>query len=136
MIDVVDFAAERNGERDINPAKLRGVVETFSDPRYRLGLADVQPDFLGRAYEYLLRKFAEGSGQSAGEFFTPTEVGFLMAHIMRPAPGRGVPRLRLRLGRPADQAAARRARARSDEQGAAQALPARSCRPRATPSRR
>lgn len=87
VIDAVDFAAERNGERDINPAKLRGVVETFSDPRYRLGLADVQPDFLGRAYEYLLRKFAEGSGQSAGEFFTPTEVGFLIAHIMRPKPG-------------------------------------------------
>ena len=87
VIDLVDFASERNGERDINPAKLRQVVETFSDSRYRLGLADVQPDFLGRAYEYLLRKFAEGSGQSAGEFFTPTEVGFLMAHILRPKPG-------------------------------------------------
>ena len=87
VIDLVDFAAERNGERDVNPARLATVVETFSDPRYRLGLADVQPDFLGRAYEYLLRKFAEGSGQSAGEFFTPTEVGFLMAHIMRPRPG-------------------------------------------------
>ncbi len=87
VIDLVDFAAERNGERDVNPAKLTAVVETFSDLRYRLGLADVQPDFLGRAYEYLLRKFAEGSGQSAGEFFTPTEVGFLMAHIMRPKPG-------------------------------------------------
>ena len=87
VIDIEDFAAERNGERDINPAKLRGVVETFSDPRYRLGLADVQPDFLGRAYEYLLRKFAEGSGQSAGEFFTPTEVGFLIAQLMRPRPG-------------------------------------------------
>ncbi len=87
VIDFVDFASERNGERDVNPAKLAAVIETFSDPRYRLGLADVQPDFLGRAYEYLLRKFAEGSGQSAGEFFTPTEVGFLMAHIMRPRPG-------------------------------------------------
>ncbi|MCY4438141.1 MAG: N-6 DNA methylase [Chloroflexi bacterium] len=87
VIDLVDFASERNGERDLNPARLADVVETFSDPRYRLGLADVQPDFLGRAYEYLLRKFAEGSGQRAGEFFTPTEVGFLMAHIMRPRPG-------------------------------------------------
>ncbi len=87
VIDLVDFASERNGERDVNPARLMDVVETFSDPRYRLGLADVQPDFLGRAYEYLLRKFAEGSGQSAGEFFTPTEVGFLMAHLMRPRPG-------------------------------------------------
>ena len=87
VIDVVDFAGERNGERDVNPAKLAQVVETFSDPDYRLGLADVQPDFLGRAYEFLLRKFAEGSGKSGGEFFTPTEVAFLMAHIMRPKPG-------------------------------------------------
>ena len=87
VIDLVDFAAERNGEREINPSKLAAVIETFSDPRYRLGLADVQPDFLGRAYEFLLRKFAEGSGQSAGEFFTPTEVGFMIAHIMRPRPG-------------------------------------------------
>ncbi len=87
VIDFVDFASERNGERDVNPAKLAEVIETFSDPRYRIGLADVQPDFLGRAYEYLLRKFAEGSGQSAGEFFTPTQVGLLMAHIMRPRPG-------------------------------------------------
>ncbi|AIC09392.1 hypothetical protein D934_02260 [Xylella fastidiosa subsp. sandyi Ann-1] len=87
VIDIVDFAVERNSERDINPAKLRGVVETFSDPRYRLGLAHVQPDFLGRAYAYLLRKFTEGSGQSAGEFFTPTKAGFLMAHILRPKSG-------------------------------------------------
>ncbi len=87
VIDLVDFASERNGERDLNPARLSAVVETFSDPRYRLGLADVQPDFLGRAYEYLLRKFAEGAGQSAGEQFTPTEVGFLIAHLMRPRPG-------------------------------------------------
>ena len=87
VIDLVDFASERNGERDVNPAKLAAVVETFSDSRYRLGLANVQPDFLGRAYEYLMRKFAEGSGQSSGEFFTPTEVGFLMAHVMRPKPG-------------------------------------------------
>ena len=87
VVDLVDFASERNGERDFNPAKLSGVVETYSDPGYRLGLADVQPDFLGRAYEYLLRKFAEGSGRSAGEFFTPTEVGFLMANILRPRPG-------------------------------------------------
>ena len=87
VIDLVDFAAERNGERDVNPSRLARVIETFSDPRYRLGLGDVQPDFLGRAYEYLLRKFAEGSGQSAGEFFTPTEVGLLMAHLLRPRSG-------------------------------------------------
>ena len=50
----------------------------------------MEPDFLGRCYEYLLRKFAEGQGQSAGEFFTPTEVGWLMAYMLRPAQGEEV----------------------------------------------
>jgi type I restriction enzyme M protein len=34
----------------------------------------------------LLRKFAEGQGQSAGEFYTPKEVGWLMAELINPAP--------------------------------------------------
>lgn len=87
VIDIVDYNETRNGEREISDAALRGVIETISDPRYRLGLQDVEPDFLGRCYEYLLRKFAEGQGQSAGEFFTPTEVGFLMAEVLRPSAG-------------------------------------------------
>lgn len=29
----------------------------------------------------------QGSGQSTGAFFTPTDVSFLMAHILRPKPG-------------------------------------------------
>jgi len=52
--------------------------------KYRLGLEDVEPDILGRVYEYLLRKFAEGSGQSAGEFYTPREVGLIMAYLLDP----------------------------------------------------
>jgi type I restriction enzyme M protein len=87
VIDTVDFNESRNGEREISDAALKGVIETFSDPRYRLGLHDVEPDFLGRAYEYLLRKFAEGQGQSAGEFFTPKEVGWLIAHLVEPRQG-------------------------------------------------
>jgi type I restriction enzyme M protein len=87
VIDIVDYNETRNGEREISDTALKQIIEKFSDPRYRLGLQDVEPDFLGRAYEYLLRKFAEGQGQSAGEFFTPTEVGFLMAEILRPRPG-------------------------------------------------
>jgi type I restriction enzyme M protein len=56
-------------------------------PPHRLGLDDVEPDLLGRAYEYLLRKFAEGQGQSAGECHTLREVAILMAHILDPQPG-------------------------------------------------
>ena len=87
VIDIVDFNETRSGEREISDQALRGVIEALSDPRYRLGLHDVEPDFLGRAYEYLLRKFAEGQGQSAGEFFTPQEVGWLIAYLVRPRQG-------------------------------------------------
>ncbi|HBH02701.1 MAG: XRE family transcriptional regulator [Candidatus Rokubacteria bacterium RBG_16_73_20] len=90
VIDMVDYNETRNGEREISDEALAGLVETLSDPRYRLGLKDVEPDFLGRAYEYLLRKFAEGQGQSAGEFFTPKEVGWLIAYLMEPCQGEEV----------------------------------------------
>src|SRR2546428_9093557 len=56
----------------------------------RLGLGDVEADIIGRSYEYLIRKFAEGSGQSAGEYFTPPEVTRVMALIMDPDPGMSV----------------------------------------------
>lgn len=87
VLNVVDFAETHNGERDVSDGALKKIVEQLSGPRYRLGLKDVEPDFLGRCYEYLLRKFAEGAGQSAGEFYTPREVGMLMAEILAPNPG-------------------------------------------------
>jgi type I restriction enzyme M protein len=90
VIDIVDYNETRNGEREISDGALAKLIETLSDPRYRLGLNDVEPDFLGRAYEYLLRKFAEGQGQSAGEFFTPKEVGWLMAYLVQPQQGEEV----------------------------------------------
>jgi type I restriction enzyme M protein len=90
VIDRVDYNETRNGEREISDAALARMIELLSDPRYRLGLRDVEPDFLGRAYEYLLRKFAEGQGQSAGEFFTSREVGVLMARLIEPKPGETV----------------------------------------------
>ncbi len=90
VIDIVDYNETRNGEREISDEALSRLIETLSDPRYRLGLKDVEPDFLGRAYEYLLRKFAEGQGQSAGEFFTPKEVGWLIARIVQTKQGEEV----------------------------------------------
>lgn len=90
VIDIVDFNASSHGEREISDEAMERIIELFSEPRYRLGLRDVEPDFLGRAYEYLLRKFAEGQGQSAGEFFTPKEVGWLIAHLVNPKQGEEV----------------------------------------------
>jgi type I restriction enzyme M protein len=90
VIDVVDFNATYAGQRVIDDTRLLALIEALSDPRYRLGLCDVEPDILGRAYEYLIRKFAEGQGQSAGEFFTPKEVGWLIARIIDPEQGESV----------------------------------------------
>ncbi|HEY1949714.1 MAG TPA: class I SAM-dependent DNA methyltransferase [Bryobacteraceae bacterium] len=85
IIDRIDFNATTHGVRDLSDDRLSNLIERISEKR--LGLADVEPDIIGRSYEYLIRKFAEGSGQSAGEFYTPTEVGFLIARIMDAEPG-------------------------------------------------
>lgn len=85
IIDRVDFNATTHGQRDISDDRLSDLIEKISEKR--LGLNDVEPDIIGRSYEYLIRKFAEGSGQSAGEFYTPKEVGRIMALIMDPKPG-------------------------------------------------
>lgn len=90
VIDAVDFNATFAGQRVIDDTRLQALIESLSDPRYRLGLADVEPDILGRAYEYLIRKFAEGQGQSAGEFFTPKDGGWIIARVMNPEQGESV----------------------------------------------
>ena len=85
IIDRVDFNATTHGQRDLDDDRLSNLIEAVSTKR--LGLADVEPDIIGKSYEYLIRKFAEGSGQSAGEFYTPPEVGLIMAKVMGADPG-------------------------------------------------
>lgn len=84
VLNVQDFNETQSGQRTLDEDRLEALIEVLS--RYRLGLQDTEPDILGRAYEYLLRKFAEGQGQSAGEFYTPKEVGWLMAKLLNPEP--------------------------------------------------
>ncbi len=84
VLDVKDYNERQSGQRTLDDDRLAALIEVVS--RHRLGLQNAEPDILGRAYEYLLRKFAEGQGQSAGEFYTPKEVGWLMAELLDPAP--------------------------------------------------
>ena len=65
--------------------RLSNLIEAISTKR--LGLDDVEADIIGKSYEYLIRKFAEGGGQSAGEFYTPPEVGTIMSRVLQPEPG-------------------------------------------------
>lgn len=85
VIDRADYNATTRGQREIDDDRLSNLIEAISQKR--LGLKDVDPDIIGKSYEYLIRKFAENSGKSGGEFFTPPEVGEIMALIMDPEPG-------------------------------------------------
>lgn len=87
IIDRVDFNATTHGQRDISDDRISALIERIGQKR--LGLEDVERDVIGKSYQYLIRKFAEGGGQSAGEFYTPGEVGMIMALIMDPEPGMG-----------------------------------------------
>ena len=85
IIDRVDFNATTHGQRDLDDDRLSNLIEAISTKR--LGLDDVEADIIGKSYEYLIRKFAEGGGQSAGEFYTPPEVGTIMSRVLQPEPG-------------------------------------------------
>ena len=85
IINRVDFNAITHGQRDLDDDRLSNLIEAISTKR--LGLEDVEADIIGKSYEYLIRKFAEGGGQSAGEFYTPPEVGTIMSRVLAPEPG-------------------------------------------------
>jgi len=85
IIDRVDFNATTHGQRDLDDDRLSNLIEAISNKR--LGLKDVEADIIGKSYEYLIRKFAEGSGQSAGEFYTPPEAGEIISKVLQPEPG-------------------------------------------------
>lgn len=80
VVDIKDYNERQSGQRTLDDDRLSALIEILS--RHRLGLKNTEPDIIGRAYEYLLRKFAEGQGQSAGEFYTPKEVGQLIAELI------------------------------------------------------
>ncbi|MCC5610559.1 type I restriction-modification system subunit M [Nostoc sp. CHAB 5834] len=79
-----DYNEKQENQRVLDDDRLKDLIEVIS--RHRLGLKNTNADVLGEAYEYLLRKFAEGQGQSAGEFLTPSKVSWLIAEIIDPEP--------------------------------------------------
>lgn len=71
-------------------AVVHTLMQHFNDRRFNLSNANVQPDVLGRAYEYLIKQFADDAGAKAGEFFTPPEVVDILIRILEPQPGEAV----------------------------------------------
>ena len=56
------------------------LMEHYS--QYNLSNSQVEPDILGRAYEYLIKTFADQTNKKAGEFYTPRSVVRLMGLIV------------------------------------------------------
>ena len=46
-----------------------------------------EPDILGRAYEYLIKQFADDAGKKGGEFYTPSQVVKLIVKLIKPEEG-------------------------------------------------
>ena len=60
----------------------------FSQKEYNLANSNLSdPDILGRAYEYLIKQFADDSGKKGGEFYTPNGVVRTLVRILEPQEG-------------------------------------------------
>jgi len=46
-----------------------------------------EEDMLGKAYEYLIKQFADEGGAKGGEFYTPPEVAKLLVKLLKPSEG-------------------------------------------------
>lgn len=58
--------------------------------KIRLSVSHVRDDDMGRAYEYLIKRFADKANKKAGEFYTPRSIVRLMVNVLDPQPGETV----------------------------------------------
>jgi type I restriction enzyme M protein len=83
----IDFNDERKlGDTRSRDNVLQRLVQHFS--RVNLRNANLsEPDMLGRAYEYLIERFADDAGKKGGEFYTPKKVVELIVALLDPREG-------------------------------------------------
>lgn len=75
--------------------KVTGLIAVFENPAidFKTNRASGD-DIIGDAYEYFMMKFAQESGKSKGQFYTPSEVSRIMARLV------GISHIEPRQGRP------------------------------------
>ncbi len=79
------------GEGSALVERLTNLINIFNSPAldFSKNRAD-QDDILGDAYEYLMRHFAQDSGKSKGQFYTPSEVSRVIAKVIGITPANAV----------------------------------------------
>jgi len=68
---------------------LHALIAHFSE----INLANAnlsEPDMLGRAYEFLIERFADDAGKKGGEFYTPNTVVRLLVELLDPQEGQRI----------------------------------------------
>ena len=78
-------APDGSGKKLIPNEVVHALIPHFDE--IDLSNKSVPSDVLGRAYEYLIKQFADDAGAKAGEFFTPPEVVDTLVRILEPQPG-------------------------------------------------
>lgn len=86
IADRVLSSIDYNDKERLGDQVLDKLVNHFSKHRYRNADLD-DPDIFGRAYEYLIRQFADDAGKKGGEFYTPREVVELIVECVNPEKG-------------------------------------------------
>jgi type I restriction enzyme M protein len=78
-------APDGSGRPLIPNEVVHALIQHFDE--HNLSNNNVPQDVLGRAYEYLIKYFADDAGAKAGEFFTPPEVVDVLVRMLEPRPG-------------------------------------------------
>jgi type I restriction enzyme M protein len=78
-------APDGSGKPLIPNEVVHALVQHFDE--HDLSNRSVPSDVLGRAYEYLIKQFADDAWAKAGEFFTPPEVVDTLVRVLEPQPG-------------------------------------------------
>lgn len=82
VLATIDF----NDKERLPDATISRLIQHFSG----IDLANCnlsEPDMLGRAYEYLIKQFADDAGKKGGEFYTPSKVVELIVKLIKPREG-------------------------------------------------
>ena len=75
------------GEGNDKVERLSNLIAIFENPGLNFSKNNAEnDDILGDAYEYLMKHFATESGKSKGQFYTPSEVSYVMAKVIGISP--------------------------------------------------
>lgn len=80
--------ADWTDKNKLTDERLKNLIEHMSS--INIGNNAYNADVMGDAYEYMIKKFADLSKKTAGEFYTPRAVVKLLVKILDPKPGETV----------------------------------------------